>query len=90
MSCLLARGAVGAIIYSISATMNGFVSHCTYAVNPLWVEQRLVDIRRLIMPLPLHVQVFRANTSGSLSNFVWLVRTLAEESCLQRPLLCDG
>jgi len=27
-----------------------------YAINPFWVEQRLVVVRRLVEPLPLHVK----------------------------------
>lgn len=32
----------------------------TYAVDPLRVEQRLVDVRRAVEPLALHVQVLRS------------------------------
>lgn len=32
-------------------------SRAHHSINPLWVEKRLVDIRRPIIPLALHIQI---------------------------------
>lgn len=60
MSWRLTRGAVGDIIWKESVAFYSLRCIKTYAIDPLWVEKCLIDVRRAVVPLPFHVKVVTA------------------------------
>lgn len=54
-----------------------------YAIDPFWVEESLVHIRRAVVPLALHIKIFSTILVSHLSTFMETVLTSVVESCLQ-------
>jgi hypothetical protein len=91
MSCRLASGAVGDIIWDSQHDQppkqkSGRNPGHAYAINPLGVEQGLIVVRRLIEPLPLHVEEVTAlqRDSANAANLISSDRTS------QGDLACHG
>ena len=58
----------------------------TYAINPLRIEQGLVVVRRLVVPLPLHVKEV-TSLQRNRTNTADFVGT---DGTCQRDLACHG